>query len=46
MMTPRAFLAVVVGKACWLIEADTSLELAVKVLAKVAVLMKELERNS
>ena len=46
MMTPLVFLAVAVGKTCWHVEADASLELAVKVLAKVAVLAKELERNS
>ena len=34
------------GKTCWDIEADTSLEFAVNVVAKVAVLVKELEKTS
>jgi hypothetical protein len=45
-MTPQAFLAVVVGKKCWDIEADTSLNFAVNVVAKIAALVKELEKTS
>jgi hypothetical protein len=43
---PPAFLAVVVKKTCWDIEADANLEFAVNVVAKVAVLVKELEKAS
>jgi hypothetical protein len=39
-------LAVVDGKTSWNIKADTSLELAVNVVAKVAALVKELEKTS
>ncbi len=36
-------MAVVVGKICWDIEVNTSLELAFNFVAKVAVLVMELE---
>jgi hypothetical protein len=45
-LTTPAFLAVVDGKICWDIEADTSLEFVVNAVEKIAVLVKELEKTS